>query len=58
MSVTKLKCECGQAVSDGSVFCSNCKGEVQKKNAGVIKREEKRHRVKMKVVGKKGKRRR
>lgn len=48
MSGTKqLMCECGQAVTQGSVFCQYCKTEIQKKNAQVIKKEESSYQKKL-----------
>ncbi|MFC1540548.1 hypothetical protein ACFL37_01255 [Candidatus Margulisiibacteriota bacterium] len=39
----KMKCECGQIVSDGSVFCPYCRSEIQKNNDKVIRKEEDRY---------------
>lgn len=55
MSVIKLKCECGEAVSAGSVFCPYCMAEIMKKNAKTLKREEKKHQIRMKEIGRKRK---
>lgn len=55
MSGSKLKCDCGQAISDGSVFCHSCKGKVLKRNAKRIKQEEKRYQIKVKGKGRKSK---
>jgi len=38
-----LKCECGEIVSKGSVFCPRCRADINSKNAKVIKKEEKRY---------------
>jgi hypothetical protein len=37
---SRISCDCGQTVAVGSVFCLNCRSQVQKKNDQVIKREE------------------
>jgi hypothetical protein len=55
MSIAKLKCECGQAVAVGSVFCVYCKGEILKKNAKVIEKEERKYQVKMRGIGRRTK---
>ena len=47
------KCECGQTVAAGSVFCPHCRAEINRKNAKVIKKAEKKYQKKM---GGKGKR--
>ena len=47
-----MKCECGQTVSLGSVFCPYCKDHIQKKNAKMIRKAEKKY---QKQVGSKGK---
>ncbi len=38
-----LKCDCGDAVFPGSVFCPHCWALVNRENARVIKREEKNY---------------
>jgi len=50
-----MKCECGQTVAVGSVFCPYCQGEIQKKNAKVINREEQGYQKKIRGKGKKAK---
>ncbi|MFH1683689.1 MAG: hypothetical protein ABIA67_02270 [Candidatus Margulisiibacteriota bacterium] len=47
------KCECGQTVAIGSVFCSRCRAEVNRKNAKVIKKEDNKYQKRMKGKGKK-----
>jgi hypothetical protein len=51
----KLKCDCGEAVSPGSVFCPCCRGEILKKNVKMMKIEEKKHQIRMRGIGKKRK---
>ena len=46
------KCECGETVALGSVFCVQCKDHIQKKNAKMIKKAEQKYE---KNIGKKGK---
>lgn len=36
----KIKCDCGAAVAAGSVYCPHCRAEINRKNAKVIKKEE------------------
>lgn len=40
----KKKCNCGRPVAEGSVFCTQCMAEIQKKNAKMVKREDKKNR--------------
>ena len=49
----KLKCDGGQAVSIGSVFCPHCRAAIEKKNDKVIKREESRYQRRVRGKGKK-----
>ena len=49
-----MKCECGQTVVAGSVFCPQCKARIQKKNAIMIKKAEQKY---QKNIGSKGKKR-
>lgn len=49
-----LKCECGNPVSKGSVFCPHCRSEVQKKNDRVIERGERDHQKRMRGKAKRG----
>ncbi|MDD4179637.1 MAG: hypothetical protein PHH14_06295 [Candidatus Margulisbacteria bacterium] len=35
-----IKCDCGEAVAAGSVFCPHCKAAIDRKNARVIKKED------------------
>lgn len=56
MSIRKkvsIKCDCGQDVSVGSVFCPNCKAEVNRKNARTIKKEEDKYQHEMRGKGRK-----
>jgi uncharacterized OB-fold protein len=48
-----IKCECGQTVSPGSVFCPHCKAEIDRKNARVMKSEEGRYQKNIRGKGKK-----
>jgi len=48
-----IKCDCGQTVAAGSVFCPNCKAAIDRKNAKVMKREEGSYHKKMRGKGKK-----
>jgi hypothetical protein len=48
-----LKCECGQNVAVGSVFCPFCRSEVQKKNDKITNREEKKYQTSVKGKGRK-----
>ncbi|MFH1576715.1 MAG: hypothetical protein ABID35_04145 [Candidatus Margulisiibacteriota bacterium] len=50
-----VKCECGQTVFKGSVFCPHCRSEINRKNAIVIDKEENKYQKKMKGKGKKKK---
>jgi len=50
-----LKCECGKTVSIGSVFCPHCKAEIQRNNAKMIKKEEKKYQKKIISKGRKRK---
>ena len=47
----KLKCTCGRVVSEGSVFCSHCKAEVNRKNAKMMKREDRNYQKEMRGKG-------
>jgi uncharacterized Zn finger protein (UPF0148 family) len=40
----KRKCNCGRPVAEGSVFCPHCMAEIQKKNAKMVKSEDKKNR--------------
>ena len=51
----KVKCDCGQAVSVGSVFCPNCRAAVNRKNAKTVLKEEKKYRREMRGTWKKKK---
>lgn len=46
-----IKCDCGKTVSKGSVFCPYCKAEINRKNAKVIKKEERSYQKKMRSKG-------
>lgn len=35
----RQKCECGRTVEAGSVFCSECKASIERKNTRIIGRE-------------------
>ncbi|MFH1347689.1 MAG: hypothetical protein ABIH22_03260 [Candidatus Margulisiibacteriota bacterium] len=48
-----MKCGCGQTVAAGSVFCAQCRAEVNRKNAKVIKKEDNKYQKRMKGKGKK-----
>ncbi|OGC22192.1 hypothetical protein A2291_01180 [candidate division WOR-1 bacterium RIFOXYB2_FULL_42_35] len=48
------KCSCGQPASDGSVFCSTCKAEVNRKNVITLKNEDRRYQKEV-MAKKKGK---
>ena len=50
-----MKCDCGQTVTLGSVFCPYCKAEIQKKNDKITKNEENRYNKEMRGKGKKAK---
>ncbi len=50
-----LKCGCGRTVSKGSVFCSHCVAEINRKNAKVIKAEERNHQKEMRSKARKSK---
>lgn len=50
----KVKCECGKTVSKGSVFCPYCKAEINRKNAKVIKKEERSYQKSMRSKGRGG----
>ncbi|MFH1386773.1 MAG: hypothetical protein ABIH50_03805 [bacterium] len=47
------KCECGNEVAEGSVFCPFCKAEITRKNAKTIKKEELHYQQQMRGKGKK-----
>ena len=36
----KIKCDCGQTVAVGSVYCPHCRAETNRKNAKVMIQEE------------------
>lgn len=38
-----IKCNCGQTVAAGSVFCPYCKSEIQKQNDKIIKKEDNKY---------------
>ena len=48
-----VKCECGKAVSPGSVFCPHCRAAINRKNVKVMKKEELRYRKSTRGKGKK-----
>jgi hypothetical protein len=48
-----VKCDCGQVVAAGSVFCPNCKSKIDRKNARVIKAEDIKYKKEMRGKGKK-----
>ena len=50
-----MKCECGQAVSPGSVFCPSCRAEINRKNAKTTLKEEKRYQREMRGTWRKKK---
>lgn len=50
-----LKCGCGETVYKGSVFCAPCRAEINRKNAKVIKTEERNHQKKMRSKARKKK---
>ncbi|MBU0686541.1 MAG: hypothetical protein KKB81_01625 [Candidatus Margulisbacteria bacterium] len=37
------KCECGRVVSKGSVFCSHCVAEVNRRNFKTMKNEDRKY---------------
>ena len=45
------KCNCGRTVSEGSVFCSRCRAEIQKKNVNTMKNEKNRFHREMRGKG-------
>jgi len=49
----KMKCECGETVYKGSVFCPYCRSEIQKNNDKVIEREEDLYQKRMRGKGRK-----
>jgi len=48
-----IKCDCGETVSKGSVFCPNCRAAINRKNVKVIKKEEASYQRKIRGKGKK-----
>ncbi|MDD5593162.1 MAG: hypothetical protein PHG97_00295 [Candidatus Margulisbacteria bacterium] len=50
-----IKCDCGQIVAVGSVFCPFCQAKIQKKNAKITKKEEKKYQKSMRGKGRKRK---
>jgi len=50
-----LKCVCGKTVAEGSVFCPHCRAEINRKNAKVIKKEERNYQKEMRGKGRGGK---
>ena len=46
-----MKCGCGKTVSKVSVFCPHCRAEINRKNAKVIKTEERNYQKKMPSKG-------
>lgn len=42
-----IKCDCGKAVSAGSVFCPFCKAAIKRKNARTIKKEDRSYQKRM-----------
>lgn len=48
-----LKCECGTTVFKGSVFCPHCRAEINRKNAKVIRKDERNHQKMMRSQGRK-----
>jgi hypothetical protein len=42
-----IKCDCGQAVAAGSVFCPFCKAAIKRKNARTIEREDRAYQKKV-----------
>lgn len=51
----KLKCDCGEPVSPGSVFCAKCRAGVNRKNAKTVEKAEKKYRREMRGTWKKKK---
>jgi uncharacterized OB-fold protein len=48
-----IKCDCGEAVSPGSVFCPHCRAAINRKNVIVIKKEEGNYQKRIRGKGKK-----
>lgn len=53
MQKALMKCNCGQTVAVGSVFCFYCRSEVMKRNAKITRIEEYSYQKSIRVKGKK-----